>query len=84
LRSITVHGLADEVYELLKKRAESEGRSLNRTTKGLLHQALGVEEPVRDHRDDFADLFGAWTEEELRDFERATSDLRRVDPEDWQ
>lgn len=30
------------------------------------------------------DLFASWSEKELRDFERATADLRHADPGDWQ
>ena len=84
MKSITVHGLEDSVYELLKKKAQAEGKSLNKTTKALLHEALGVQPPVRSHREDFMDLFARWSDEDLRQFERATADLRQVDPQDWQ
>jgi len=84
MKSITVHGLDDSVYELLRRKAEAEGKSLNRTTKGILHEALGVGPTPRSYREDFMDLFGSWSEEELRDFEQATADLRHVDPADWQ
>jgi hypothetical protein len=84
MKSITVHGLDDSVYELLKSKAQAEGRSLNKTTKGLLQEALGVHPMARSYREDFMDLFASWTEEDLRDFEQATAELRQVDPGDWQ
>ena len=84
MRSITVHGLDDSVYELLRRRAQAEGKSLNKTTKGILHEALGVVPIAKSHREDFVDLFASWSEEELRDFEQATAELRQVDPGDWQ
>ena len=84
MKSITIHGLDDSVYRLLRKKAEAEGKSLNRTTKGLLHEALGVHGNTRDHREEFMDLFGSWSEADRRDFEQAIEDLRRVNSEDWQ
>lgn len=84
MKSITVHGLDDQVYERLKRQAEAAGRSLNRTTKAILGAAVGLGSAVPDHREDFLDLFGSWSEEDLREFQQATEDLRRVDAADWQ
>lgn len=83
MKSITVHGLDDSVYQLLQRKAQAEGKSLNKTTKGILHEALGVRPQVRSHRDDFTELFASWSEEDLREFEQATTDLRQIDPGDW-
>jgi hypothetical protein len=82
-RSVTIHGLDESVYELLKDRARAQGQSLNKTTTGLLHQALGVQAGKADHRSDFLDLFGTWTPEHRREFEQAAADLRPIDPRDW-
>ncbi len=84
MKSITVHGLDDQVYERLKKRAAAEGRSLNRTAKAILGEAVGLGPTVTDHRQDFLDLFGTWSQRDLQEFQQATADLRRVDTTDWQ
>jgi hypothetical protein len=30
------------------------------------------------------DLFGTWSEEDLKEFNNATSDSRKIDQEDWE
>jgi hypothetical protein len=82
MKSITIHGMDDELDRLIRKKAAEEQKSLNKTIKGLLEEALGVR-PSKDHREEFADLFGSWSAADRRQFEKATEDLRRVDPEDW-
>lgn len=83
MKSITIHGMDDELDRLIRERAADDGKSLNKTIKSLLEEALGVR-PTRDHREEFMDLFGSWSTEDLRQFEQATEDLRQVDPGDWE
>ena len=83
MKSITVHAMDDELDRRLREKADAEGKSLNKTIKGLLEESLGVR-PSRNRREEFMDLFGAWSAEEREQFDRATEDLRRVDVEDWQ
>ena len=83
MKSITIHGLEDELDKGIRSKAEKEGRSLNKTIKQLLKEALGLIDQPRDHRQDFLDLCGVWSKSDLHDFERATEDLRSIDPEDW-
>ncbi|MBT4496149.1 MAG: antitoxin [Gemmatimonadetes bacterium] len=82
MKSITIHGMDDELDQLIRKKAAEEQKSLNKTIKGLLEEALGVR-PSKDHREEFSDLFGTWSTADRQQFEQATEDLRRVDPEDW-
>ena len=82
MKSITTHGIDDELYHLIEKKAAAEGKSLNETIKSLLEEALGVR-PSKDHREEFTDLFGSWSAEDRQEFEKATEDLRRVDPGEW-
>ena len=85
MKSITIHGLDDPLDSLIRQRAKRKGTSLNKTIKKLLEESLGVR-PVTDrgHREDFLDLFGVWSDADLRDFERSTRDLAKIDPEDWE
>ncbi len=36
-----------------------------------------------DHRSDFTDLFGVWSESDLREFCSAVEEFDVIDPEDW-
>ncbi len=84
MKSITVHGLDDKTYEMIRKRAKSEGRSVNKVVKELIARALGLEENRPDNTEDFANLCGVWTEEEAREFREVIGVMARVDPEEWQ
>ena len=82
MKSITIHGMDEALDRRLREKADAEGKSLNKTIKGLLEESLGLH-PSRNHREEFMDLFGSWSTEEREQFEQATEDLRRIDPEDW-
>jgi len=84
MKSITVHGLEDKIYEMIRKRAKSEGRSVNKVVKELISRALGLEGNRTDNTEDFANLCGVWTEEEAREFREVIGVMARVDPEEWQ
>ncbi len=80
MKSITIHGMDDEMDRQIREKATAEGKSLNKTIKGLLEQALGGR---RSRREEFADLFGCWSAADLAEFEEATKDLRQIDLDDW-
>jgi hypothetical protein len=83
MKSITIHGIDEEIEKMIKKRAKSEGTSVNKVVKGLLAKALGVDKDKKDNREEFLDLFGLWTEDMEKRFFEAIEDLERVFPEDW-
>lgn len=85
MKSMTIHGLDDQLAGLIKSKAESEGLSINKTIKNLLETSLGIKpEPPRKNMEEFKEFCGLWNREDLREFEEATSDTGVVDPEDWQ
>jgi hypothetical protein len=83
MKSITVHGIDKETEKLIKERAKSAGTSVNKIMKELLAKALGLGKDKHDHRDEFLDLFGVWTEADEKRFLEAVRDLEAVHPEDW-
>lgn len=83
MKSITVHGVNEEIEKMIKKQAKKEGTSVNKIVKGLLAKALGVDKNKKDNREEFLDLFGIWTEEDGKQFFKAIKDLESVHPEDW-
>ena len=83
MKSITVHGIDQKMEKLIQERAKSAGTSVNRIMKELLAKALGVDKKSRDHREEFLELFGVWTEADEKEFLDALRDFEAVDPEDW-
>ncbi len=84
MKSITIHGLDDMLDKQIREKAKSQGLSLNKTIKKLLGKSLGINQGKEtDHRKDFLDVFGAWSEEDLKEFNRAAIDLEKIDPHDW-
>lgn len=85
MKSITIHGLDERLSKKISEKARREGLSLNRTIKNLLEEALGLtSRKKKDHRDDFVDFLGVWSEEDVKTFESAIQDLSSIDPKDWQ
>ncbi len=83
MKSITVHGLDEDLDTGIRQKAKSEGLSLNKTIKLLIRQALGVGERKPERRRDFQAFLGTWSAEEAAAFDRASQDFGRVDPADW-
>lgn len=85
MKSITIHNLEDPLDRLIRQRARKQGASLNRTIKMLLEESLGIRrKPSADHRGDYMDLFGLWSERDAQEFKAAVKDLDRVDAKDWE
>ena len=84
MKSFTIHKLDAEAAARLEQRAREERMSVNKTAKKLLREALGVGDPaVRDHRDDFVEFLGTWTEEEAEEFGEAVRVFDEIDAEGW-
>ena len=84
MKSITIHGIDKEIERLIKKRAKSEGKSVNKVVKALLAKALGTDKDNQDNREEFLDLFGAWSENDEDSFFEAIKDLEHTHPGDWE
>jgi hypothetical protein len=85
MKSITIHKLDEALARVLEERARREGVSINRLVKRLLRSALGLEkEPEPDHRMEFLDLFGTWSDSETAEFNRRLEELETIEPQDWE
>ena len=82
--SITIHGLEERLAKELKKIAQHEKQSLNKTVKKILEKGLGLEEGKKGHRADFLDLFGVWNKTDEEAFSRSTIEFETVFAADWQ
>jgi hypothetical protein len=84
MKAITIHGLEDAVWSLLRERAKEQGTSVNAMVKGMLEQALGVKRlRQQPHRHDFEEFCGMWSQQEYDEFLDVTAEDRRVNPQDW-
>lgn len=84
MKSITIHNLDEPLNALLREKARQQGTSLNKTIKSLLEDSLGIAPGKRPaHRDDFLDLCGIWSPDEVAQFEKTQGDFATIDPEDW-
>jgi valyl-tRNA synthetase len=83
MKSITIHGIDEETEKLINQRAKSAGTSVNKVVKELLAKALGLDKDRIDHREEFLDLFGVWTEEDEKQFLEAVQDLETIHSGDW-
>lgn len=84
MKSITIHNLDDPLNTLIREKAKTEGLSLNNTIKKLLAEALGLAPKKGEGRGkDFLDLFGVWSGEEVKEFNKQAGDFEKIDQEDW-
>jgi len=83
MKSISVHGIDDEIEKKIGERAKAEGKSVNKTVKELIAKALGLGDKPPDDRAMFEDLSGVWTEAEEREFLDSIADLETTDEKDW-
>ena len=84
MKSISVHGIDEEMEKAIEERAKNEGKSVNKIVKELIAKALGIGDRPPDNRAEFAELCGVWTEAEAAEFMKLVADLEVVDAKDWQ
>ena len=80
MKHLTVRNLPPAVAQALEREKRRRGTSLNQTVIDLLGQGLGV---GVTRSNGLAALAGTWSEEEFRDFEKATAPFAEIDPELW-
>ena len=84
MKSITIHGLDEDLAALIKETAKLEGLSLNKTIKKLLEESLGIKiKNEKLHRGDFEEFCGLWSQTDLVKFNEQVSDFDKVEDEDW-
>ena len=85
MKAITLRDVPPELARLIRRRAEQEKMSLNKTVVRLLEEGAGLQQkkkgkPLHDALDALA---GAWTQKEARDFEQALEKQRAIDLDLW-
>ncbi len=82
MQYLTVRNIPEEIAIALEAEKHRRRQSLNQTVIELLRQGLGVGQG-RKRSNGLVRLAGGWSEEELRQFEAATSITEEVDEELW-
>ena len=83
MSSMTMHGVAPDLDRRLREEAAAKGLSLNQTLKKLLATSVGLDKMPADRGKDFLEFFGVWSDVEAAEFDAATADFERIDPEEW-
>jgi plasmid stability protein len=80
IKALTIRNLPPGLSDALDREKRRRGKSLNQTVIDLLGQGLGAQ-GVRSNG--LGRLAGGWSEDEFRDFERATAQFEAVDEALW-
>ena len=84
MKSITLHKLDDTIENLIKKRAKKNGTSLNKTIQSILKESLGITRKSEEgNKEYFLDLFGVWSNDDYKEFNKNINDLNKIDKRDW-
>jgi plasmid stability protein len=86
MNTLTIHALDPATERRIRVKARKEKKSLNQLLKELLSGSAGVSTSSRpeDHRAEFQEFSGIWSDKDVDEFNKAISDLERVDEKDWQ
>lgn len=80
IKALTIRNLPPGIADALEREKRRRGKSLNQTVIDLLGQGLGAQ-GVRSNG--LGRMAGGWSEDEFRDFERATARFEGIDEELW-
>jgi hypothetical protein len=84
MRTLTIHALEPAVEKRIRAKARREGKSINQALKELLATSVGIGSTcATDHKADFAEFRGIWTDADASAFGAAIADLEKIDPADW-
>ena len=84
MKTISIHGIDEETEKIIRERAKSEGRSVNKIVKNMIADALGLGGKKKKNKaGEYADLCGVWTKGETDQFLKNIEGLETIDPEDW-
>ena len=78
--TISLRNLPPEVEKAILETSQREGISRNKATLRLLEASL--RKPTINT--DFDDFIGTWSDAEANAFNAALTEMRKVDPVDWE
>jgi hypothetical protein len=82
MSQITIRNINPQVERILRKKARKEHISLSEVANNLIDQALGFDAGLEKVRS-LEHFAGAWSPEDLQDFENSQEDFSAIDDEVW-
>jgi plasmid stability protein len=84
MKAITLRNLPDTLSRLIRRKAATEGISLNRAVIKVLEERFGSGQGLPESRHHELDaLSGSWSDAEAQAFDRTLAAQRVIDPELW-
>jgi hypothetical protein len=82
MSQITLRQLPDNLERQIRRLADENNTSINKTIIRLLHRALGLT-PGEDKKRDLSEIAGSWSAGEVREFEENLRIFEKIDEEIW-
>lgn len=85
MKSITIRGIEPPVADMLKNKANLEGKSVNQFIKDIIKDKLGLGNKKKHTATyhDLDQLFGKWDEAEFQRIQEKIDSERKIDEELW-
>jgi hypothetical protein len=85
MKLITIRNIPPHLVRIIRRKAEADGVSINKTVLSLLDERAGVskKKPRRPLHHDLDALAGSWTAREASAFDKALAEQRQIDPDLW-
>jgi hypothetical protein len=85
MKLVTVRNIPPEVARIIRRKADAEGTSINKTVLSLLAESAGAgkRKPRKTVHHDLDSLAGSWSRAEASAFNKALAEQRQIDPELW-
>ncbi|MGC9367727.1 MAG: toxin-antitoxin system HicB family antitoxin [bacterium] len=85
MKSYSIRGIDKELDKKIKEYAKNNNMSINQWILSVLRKITGLEqEKIFKEYHDLDFLAGGWSEQDLNEFNQATSDFRKIDPDLWE
>lgn len=85
MKTLTIRGVDPELTKAIKSEAQKNRESINQTALKILRRAMGLKNnPIFPTYNDLDALAGTWSEEDVKEFQKSTSDFNQIDESHWQ
>ena len=81
MKAITLRGVDDETYGVIKKVSQNVHTSMNKLIINLIREKFTAK--TKSHMENFSPFLGSWSPQEYQRFLKNTNHLRKTDKELW-
>jgi hypothetical protein len=85
MKLVTIRNIPPHFARIIRRKAEAEGASINKTVLSLLDECAGTskKKPRRTLHHDLDALAGSWSAHEASAFDKALAEQQQIDPDLW-